>query len=415
MPTERANSIRCAGSIYLYVLATSLLISIIGLGSLTAVRIQMRSSRLMRDYAEARACAISAVDLGWLYVRQDPNWRDTRPNGTWVQDQALGLGRFTLQGVDPGDNVLSDSQYEPLVLTGIGTKGTTRHKVEVTLAPVIEPLEALNTCLHASGLVHIKAGKQIIAVGAPVSTNGQLDNEGTLDGDAHAQSVNRTGTITGIFTLPAASKTMPDAGVVADYISKATPVPYAATIDKVVLAPGCNPLGVPDPNGLYYINTNGHDLTIRNSRIHGTLIVKAPGKTLTLDNAVFFQNYRSDFPVLLVEGDVIIKNQSCDMALSEVTNGANYNPVGAPYEGVFDSDQLDVYPNEIRGLIHIVGALTLQQSARIVGVVICEGAVTCEEANTLVHSPSLYASPPEGYTYVSEMKINPHSWKQVVD
>ena len=415
MPAERANSIRCGGSIYLYVLATSSLIAIIGLGSLAAVRIQMRSSRLMKDYAEARACAISAIELGLLYVKQDPNWRNTRPNGTWVQDQALGSGRFTLQGIDPGDNILSDSQYEPLVLTGTGTRGTTRHKVEVTLSPVIEPLEALNTCLHASGLIHITAGKQIIAVGAPVSTNGQLDNEGTLDGDAHALSVNRTGTITGIFTMPAPSKAMPDAGVIADYIRKATPVPYTATIDKAVLTPGCNPWGPTDPNGLYYIDTNGADLTIRNSRIQGTLIVKAVGKTLTVDNAVFFQNYRSDFPVLLVEGNVIIKHQSCDMTLSEVTNNANYNPVGAPYEGVFDSDQLDVYPNEIRGLIHIVGALNLQQSARIVGVVICDGPVTCEEANTIIHNAGLYASPPEGYTYVSEMKINPHSWKQVVD
>jgi len=415
MPTDRTNSIRYRGSTYLYVLASSLLITIIGLASLAAVRIQMRSSWQRKDYAEARACATSAIELGLFYIKQDTNWRDTRPNGTWVQDQALGSGRFTLEGIDPGDGVLNDSELEPLVLTGIGTRGVARHKAEVTLVPVIKPLEALNTCLHASGLVFIKAGKQITAVGAPVSTNGQLDNDGTLDGDAHAQSVNHTGTITGIFTLPAPSKKMPDASVIADYISKATPVPYTATIDKAVLAPGCNPWGVPDPNGLYYIDTNGRDLTIRNSRIHGTLVVKAVGKTLTVDNAVFFQNYRSDFPVLLVEGDVIIKIQSCDMALSEVTNAANYNPVGAPYGGVYDSDMLDAYPNEIRGLVHITGALNLQQSARIVGAVICDGPVTCEEANTIVHDASLYTSPPRGYTYVAEMKISPHSWRQLVD
>jgi hypothetical protein len=415
MATHRPNSARRRGSIYLYVLSSSLLIAIIGLGSMAVVRIQMRSSCLRRDYAEARAYATSAIELGLFYVKQDPAWRDTRPNGVWVQDQAIGSGRFTIQGVDPGDGVLSDSQYEPLVLTGIGTRGVTRHKAEVTLVPVIKPLEALQTCLHASGLVHILASKQIVAAGAPISTNGQLDNEGTLDGDAHAQTVNRTGTITGTFTLPAPIKKMPDASVIADYVGKATPLPYQATIDKAVLAPGCNPWGVGDPNGLYYVNTNGANMTIRNSRVNGTLIVRTGGGTLTVDTAVFFQNYRSDFPTLIVEGNVIINIKSCDMMLSEVTNSANYNPLGAPYGGVYDSDMLDTYPNEIRGLIHIKGSLNLQQSACIVGTVICDGPVTCEAANSIIYNPTLYTSPPTGYTYVAEMKISPGSWRQVVD
>ena len=415
MATHRPNCVRRRGSIYLYVLSSSLLITIIGLGSLAAVRIQMRSSCLRRDYAEARAYATSAIELGLFYVKQDPTWRDTRPNGVWVQDQAIGSGRFTIQGIDPGDGVLSDSQYEPLVLTGIGTKGVTRHKAEVTLVPVIKPLQALQTCLHASGLVHILAGKQIVAVGAPISTNGQLDNEGILDGDAQAQTVNRTGTITGAFTLPAPNKNMPDATVIANYVSKATALPYVATIDKVVLAPGCNPWGIGDPNGLYYIDTGGANVTIKNSRLNGTLIVKTGGGTLTVDTAAFFQNYRSDFPTLIVEGNVIINIQSCSVMLSEVTNAANYNPVGASYEGIYDSDMLDTYPNEIRGLIHINGSLSLQQSARIVGTVICDGPVTCKAANTIIYNSVLYTSPPIGYTYVAEMKISPQSWRQVVD
>ena len=415
MPADRFKHHDTAGSIYVHVLASSLLIAIIGLASLSAVRLQMRSSRLMRDYDEARTCAVSAVELGMLYVKQDPNWRTARPNGIWVQDEPLGAGRFTLEGIDPADNLLSDSKYEPLVLTGTGTKGLARHKVQVTLVPVIKPLEALNTSLHASGLVHIKAGKQIRAVGGPISTNGQLDNEGVLDGDAAAQSVNRTGTITGTFTMPAPAKRMPDATVITDYMSKATPIPYLATIDKAVLAPGSNPWGPTDPNGLYSIDTNGADLLIKNTRICATLVVRAVGRTVTLDGAVFLQNYRSNFPTLVVEGNVVIKYSSCDLLLSEAANAANYNPVGAPYEGATDADMLDVYPNEIRGLIHIKGSLTLQQSARIIGAIICDGPVNGEEANTIAHDDSLYACPPDGYTFVDQMQISPRSWKQVID
>jgi hypothetical protein len=415
MPGDRCHRIRRAGSVYLHVLASSLLVTIIGLASLAAVRIQMHSVRLTRDYAEARACAVSAIELGLLYVAQDPNWRTTRPNGIWVQNETLGAGQFTLQGIDPQDNVLSDSLAEPLVLTGIGTKGIARHKVQVTLMPVIESLAALNTCLHASGTIQINAGKRITAVGAPISTNGQLNNDGVLDGDAEAQTVDHISTITGTLTVPAPAKRMPGAAVIAQYITKATAVPYVAIIDKAVLAPGCNPWGPTDPNGLYYINTSGADLIIKNSRVYGTLIIKTGSGTLTLDGTMFIQNYRSDFPAVLVDGNVIVKYQSSDFTLSEAANAANYNPVGAPYEGVTDEDLLDQYPSEIRGLVHIQGTLSLQQSARIVGVVICDGPVYGDDVNTIIHNAGLYTSPPDGYTYIDGMQISPHSWKQVVD
>ena len=86
---------------YLHVLASSLLISVLGLGAMHAVRIQMRSCRLMRDSAEARSCATSAVELGMLHIKTDTAWRTTWPNGTWMEDQPLGSGTFTLQGTDP--------------------------------------------------------------------------------------------------------------------------------------------------------------------------------------------------------------------------------------------------------------------------------------------------------------------------
>ncbi len=419
--TREAGAVRKAGhparnrgSIYLFVLASSLLITILGLGSLAFVRIQMRSTRLVRESAEARACAVSAIELGRLQIKQNSNWRTTLPNGLWFDNKVLGAGHFTLEGVDPTDGILSDSAYEPLVLTGTGTRGAARHKAQVTLVANVKPLTALNTCLCASDMIKTNGGKRLTALGAPVSTNGELDNDGLIDGDAQGQSLGHSGTITGTLTIPGTVRPMPDASIFTTYTNKATSVPYAATIEKVVLAPGCNPLGPTDPNGLYVINTGGGNLLIRNVRIYGTLIVRAAGQTVTIDDAVLMQNCRSDFPVLLVEGNLIIRPNSATGMLLE-TGNTNFNPTGAPYDGVTDSDQIDQYPDEIRGLVHVKGSLRLQQTARFTGVVICEGPVTCEEANTIVYDPSLYASPPQGYTYVDGMKISPGSWKQVVD
>ena len=356
-PKSAIRNPHCAGSIYLHVLASSLLITILGLGALAAVRIQMRSARLVRDAAEARACAVSAIELGLLQIKQNPNWRTERPNGTWFDNKELGAGRFTLQGADLEDGSLSDSAYEPVVLTGIGTKGAARHKAQVTLVPVVKPLAALSSCVVASGNIVISSGKQMAAIGAPVTTNANLGNSGTIDGNAEGQTANGPGTVTGTLTVPGTVKPMPEASVFSHYVSKATAVPRAATIEKVVLAPGCNPLGPSDPNGLYVIDTAGSNITLRNCRIYGTLIILAGSHTVTLDNAMFMQTYRPDFPVLLVEGNVNIKLKSVADPLSEATCSTNFNPPGAPYSDVTDTDETDQYPNEIRGLIHVKGSL----------------------------------------------------------
>ena len=243
---------------------------------------------------------------------------------------------------------------------------------------------------------------------------GTLDNGGAIYGDVEAASVVRAGTITGTLTVPAGSKHTPADQAIADYIAKATTLPKTSSLDKRVLSPSFNPFGSPNADGIYYMNTLGSDLTITNSRIQGTLIVRTGGGTVILDSAVFLHPARWYNPVLIVVGNAVIKCYSGSYSLSEWLCGTNFNPAGAPYQGTWDADIYDVYPNEIQGLVHIQGSLRLQNTARIVGVVICQGTVTCEEQNTIVYDPDLAAHPPEGYTYVAGMKVSPGSFAQGV-
>jgi len=416
MWNKKDRRIRLTGSVYLHVLGASLLVTIMGLAALSAVRLQTRAVQRAQDYAEAKACAVSVVELGLLYVSRDPNWRTTWPNGAWLTDKALGGGMLTLEGIDPQDGDLADSGYEPLILTGTGNTGVARHKAQITLVPVIRPLDALNTCLHAGGNLQVKGGDRIIAVGAPISTNGILDNDEIIDGDAEACSVDSMVTITGSLVVPADTKAMPDTAVFSDYADRATVVPYSGDIDRQVLTATSNPWGPADANGLYFIDTGGKDITIKDSRIHGTLVVRTTSaRKVLIDNAVFVQNYRADAPALIVDGNLEVKNDSCDYPLSESSCATNFNPTGAPYAGESDDDTNDEYPNEIRGLIHVTGYLKLFDSARIVGIVICEGVTTVDGTNTIIYDPSIYTSPPEGYTHVERMEISPTSWRQVVD
>jgi hypothetical protein len=402
------------GSVYLYVLASSLLVTVLGLGALATVRVQMRAMRLAREGAEARAAALAAIELGRLQIKQNPNWRTMYPNGTWLDSQTLGAAQFTLQGIDPVDGVLSDSAYEPVLLTGIGTRGLARHKVQVTLTAVVKPLTALSTCLAASDQIVLNASRQITVFGASLTTNTVLRNSGMIDGNVEAQSANPLG-VTGTPTIPGTVRPMPDPGVFADYLRRATAVPYASTLQDFVLTPGGNSLGPTDPNGLYVIDTSGGNITIKNCRIYGTLIIRAANHTVTIGDAAFLQNYRSDFPVLLVEGNLVLASKSAAGPLSEAVCNTNFNPTGAPYNGVTDTDILDLYPNEIRGLVHVKGSLTLQETARLVGVVICEGTIYGQGADTIVYDPSLSVNPPMGYTYVEGMQVSSGTWEQVVD
>jgi len=403
--------------VYLHVLASSLLVSVLGLGALLTARLQGRVCRLTRDSAVARTCAVSAVELGLLEIKQDTGWRTTWPNGTWMQNIPLGSGTFTLQGTDPADSDLTDSDSDVVILTGLGVSGLARHKVQVTVVPVIKPIEALATCLDASGALQVTSGNKITATGAPVATNAQLTYVGTIDGTAEAQSLGtHTGTITGGAPLvPGPVRRMPASDVISRYAAKATAVSYSATREKFVLGPGANPYGSTDPNGLYVINTNNASITIQKCRIWGTLVVLAGTGTVTVNDPVLIQNYRSDFPALLVSGNLIIKNTSASTQLTESGCSTNFNPSTVPYNGASDTDKTDSYPNEIDGLVHVDGTLSLQLTAKIVGAVICNGTVTCAGTNTIAYTSSLYTCPPKWYTYVSGMMLSPGSWTQLVD
>ena len=85
--------------------------------------------------------------------------------------------------------------------------------------------------------------------------------------------------------MPGAVKRMPDADVISKYAAKATVIAYAATCEKFVLGPGYSSFGTADPNGLYVINTSNANLTIRNCRIYGTLVVLAGSGTVTVDDS----------------------------------------------------------------------------------------------------------------------------------
>lgn len=411
MTTRRRHFRR--GSAYVAILGAATIIMVISIAAVLSARVRTRSAGWVGDITKARNYAECGMQWAFYRISQVPDWRTRYPNGLWVENQAIDDGTFSVWVTDPADGDLTDWPGDSVVVKAAGYAGQARQLIQVELAADAQPLEALNTCLHAAGQIVVKGGKTITVTGAPLSTNGNLFNDGTIVGDVHAATISRWDIITGTVTCPAPAKNMPYSQVFEMYRALATQIPYTGVIDKQLLTPGRNPYGFTNPDGVYYIDTNGNDLTIRNTRIHGTLVVKCTGKKVILEDRMLIQNYRDDYPVLIIDGGAEIRLKSdTDRLKEDVTR--NMNPPGSPYQGQSDWDYSDDYPNEIHGLVHVKADLKIKQTTVIRGVVICEGSVEIDDAPEIIHNSAYYASPPVGYIRVDQMKTSPGSWKQVM-
>lgn len=405
---------RRRASIYVLALGTALLVTVIGVSAVMTVRTRQEATSGSNDFVAARYYAQTAVEIGMYTMAVDPDWRTNLSNGVWISKSTFGDGSITLRGEDPADNDLGDDESERVVLTGSGICGPSRYHLQVTLVPPLEPLEALNTCLHAAGGISVEWTIQLNATGAPVSTNAALQNWGYVNSDVEALLIQTVRAINGTVTTGAAAKAAPNADVFDKYVALARQIPFPGNINGVVLAKTVNPVGGGvSPDGIYYIDTGGSDIWIQTSRLECTLLINTQGATAHVANQIFARPASPEYPALVVKGNLNVGLDS-GHPLREWETYRNYNPPQAPYEGLFDTDTSDEYPSEIRGLVHATGNFRCEDYSKIVGAVICEGLATCEDRLDLEHTPSLYASPPLHYTHYGVPIVEPGSWRQAL-
>lgn len=409
---------RRRGSIYVLVLMISVMIAVIGLSSVAISRVQLRMSGSTSDLAEASFYADSAVDLALYELSQDPNWRTSYTHDTWVRTQTLGRGSFKWKFLDQVDIDLSNNATDPVWLIAWGMADSATQKLSVGLE--LEPgaaLDVLATSVHAGQNIYLNSGASVTTTAAPLSTNANFDNRGTLYGSLQAATQSGGGAVTGTVEVPTSSKDLPAEAVFAHYVAKATVLYNIGELKAVVLTPTLNETGGGlNAEGVYYINTGGDDLVIEGLRLHGTLLVNCGGGTVRIDKQVAMQNYRDDYPVLIVDGHIELRFYGSGAVLDEAAWSHNFNPPGAPYQDHTDGDRSDEYPSQIQGLIHCTRGLFMKRTALVIGAIICEQTATFSDTPKIIHDYNLIANPPEGYTQPgSEMVISSRGWKQIVD
>jgi hypothetical protein len=98
----------------------------------------------------------------------------------------------------------------------------------------------------------------------------------------------------------------------------------------------------------------------------------------------------------------------------------NFNPAGAAYNGVTDTDMTDSYPSEVQGLVYATGTITWLQPSTVRGALIAASTANSEAISvqatpaTVVWDGSLYTSPPQWFTSQVQMVVTPNSYTQVL-
>lgn len=423
---------RRRGSIYIAVLGVSVMVTVIGIGALNHVRVERRIAVAATQLQQARLNARAGVDLMLDTMRSSSDsWRnkflaldaETVDPGL---DITLPAGRVNITLTDPVDGVLDNNPYDPALIRATGIVGDARQIYQTRVVPTGLPMAFLQHALSVEGGLQIDSGDTLQVVGASALTNNVIRVNGQISGNALGRSFTGSGVITGSFTTLSSSITLPDVTPLNLYSTIGTAVTgVGATISNRVIAPGVNPWsGGTNAAGVYVITTNS-DLMISDIRLEGTLIIRAPGRRVTIDDVVFMRPARADYPVLIVDGDLELSYDSDVFGqsmrlLSELASLYNFNPPAAPYNGSSDIDVLDAYPSRIEGLIHVRGKLTVSSPGLLRGALIVESASLSEAATfdssfRIEHNSALVTNPPMGYTRRVDMAIEPSSWTQIVD
>lgn len=402
------------GAAYVMVMTISLLVSVIGVAALTAVRVQIRTASNSNDCEEARSYAQSGLELARNWINSDSSWRTNRTSGS-TATLSFGAGSFAISMVDPVDNDFTNSPLDPVKITAVGYKGRAQQQLQVMLTPTPAGYSCLNAAIFSGGSLTVNTGR-ITATGASVATNSNMAVTGTLDANAEATGSFAGTSYLGSKTSGVAARRLPDGSAFDYYVRNGTAIPYAsiggADLNGVLLSPANNPFGTPDPNGIYVIDCGGNTIRVKNCRIVGTLVILNCKNDSTIDNQVNFAPAVANLPTLMVKGTITFQFNTNTLAEAA---GKNFNPPGAPYNGVSNTTTTDTYPSIINGLVYVSGNLIMKNNNALGGPLIVGGGLFSDNTITTTYDATYLTNPPPGFFDPPPMKPSSSSWAQTVN
>ncbi|HEY2413111.1 MAG TPA: hypothetical protein VGI40_12755 [Pirellulaceae bacterium] len=226
-PRVPLRSRRRRGGIYILVLLSALIVGATGLAAIQLSRVQNATAIDGNSFIEARTIARSAIDLGMLKIRNDPYWRTNLGNGTWVNNQTLGDGTYSLSAVDPIDGDVTNGDNHPIVLKATGTVGSATYKNSVRL----EVGPRIGSCLEVSMISgrDTQVNSATLTSDQTVSANNQYKaNNATVNANVEAFKGIQGSTYNKTQTNKTTARDMPDATTALTYyLTNGTTINYS--------------------------------------------------------------------------------------------------------------------------------------------------------------------------------------------
>ena len=411
---------RRTGSVYVAVLGVALIIALAAMTSLHLSRTETEVLTGADQIARAELLSQSAVELAIAHMEYNPEWRDDFDSGVDFPNStglSFNSGYFKISLIDADGDLNNDSR-DFVVVRGVGRYGEATHVTTVEVEPTSTALTCLAVALHADGQVAVNGAN--VTTDRMVSSNSNISvSSGAIVGDAWAVG-SISGTVTGTkYSSSSPARWMPNSSAVWEYyLNNGTTINMASipsqTIERTVLSAASNPYGATNPQGIYIIVTGGQTLHIRNARIKATLVVISPAAAVEIESQIHWEPPSKNFPALLVDGSLTMEWLG-GTNLSESLVGANFNPAGTPYENVADSDQSDVYPGVIKGLVYCADNLGVTNPCVVQGQIIVEGAASITSPLTIAYGGVPAAFPPPGFAYGSVMRVIPRTWRRTAE
>ena len=234
-------------ALYVSVMMTTLIVSLLGLAGIAVMRIERLESTATNDILIARMNAESALEHALVVLANDDAWRTSYTSGVETTPQSLGW--------DPNDTIswiVADSDGDltdtdtSLTLQGIGRVGDTVQVVEVELE--IGVLTCLESSIHTADAIVISSAT--LTNDHIASSNNQVVAYGTssISGDVEAvNSIGGTG-YSGSTTNGVESRSMPGSDVFDYYLANGTSISYdslpSGKIEKSLISPEHKPFRI---------------------------------------------------------------------------------------------------------------------------------------------------------------------------
>ena len=410
-------------ALYVSVMMTALLVSLLGLAGIAVVRIERIETESTNDLLRARLNARSVVDFAMATMNYDPNWRSTYTSGVETIQYPLGsseLGTFSWIVTD-SDGDLTDSDTS-LTIQGIGRVGDAVQVVEAELS--VEKLTCLGVSMHSED--ELKIEHSVLDNDHIISSNDRVKETGgsEVNGDVEAVDSIDGGDYTGTLTEGITPKTTPGSDVFDYYLANGTEIPFDSLdngkLENTLLSPEYNPFGATNPQGIYFIQCNHEKIEIKKSFIVGTIVLIDPKHDSEIGkDQIYWQPAVANYPSLLASDSITIKVQGGDGLLNDVDTGGSdlsgsvleqvINEVGIALP-VGDATEIDGLPSELNGLFYSTGDISIEhKQLKITGVIISGGKLDIKEDTEITYSSTFHDSPPPGFQ-TDELKPVSDTW-----